>query len=420
MPLKSCEITSHAGWFKSSLRNKATISALGDQVVVSGGNFLTIALCAHFLPLAEQGKLTYVFATYMGLLLLNIASIYQGAAVRAPTEGVGYLVVLKKIQVTLALLTSAGACVLWMIVGDWVGWNVTWTELVLVLIFLFLQQLADFKRRSAYIFLTPHNALLASLTTYCPRVVLLLFCQVATMSDALIIMGASALLPALSNYWPRREIDSKELIDATTRALQHLAYSWLFILGAPLGWLWSYAPIFLLGAMYGKEQAALLASIRGISSVANVLMEQLETKVVAEWARTKAEGDLKTIKRSSVKLFQIGIGIWIVGIVMIAFAGENITRLILGDTYAPYWGLLAIIWLGYGLYFVARLMGVKCRALGSKGIEFVANVVGTIVAIFAGWFLILDLGIFGAAWIYVCIPISMYLSQLAYVKMDRK
>jgi hypothetical protein len=49
------------------------MSSLTDQVLVSGGNFLTIAICAHALPLAEQGKFTYIFASYIAVLLLNIA-----------------------------------------------------------------------------------------------------------------------------------------------------------------------------------------------------------------------------------------------------------------------------------------------------------------------------------------------------------
>jgi hypothetical protein len=49
------------------------LSSPADQVLVSGGNFLTIAICAHALPLAEQGKFTYIVASYIVVLLLNIA-----------------------------------------------------------------------------------------------------------------------------------------------------------------------------------------------------------------------------------------------------------------------------------------------------------------------------------------------------------
>jgi hypothetical protein len=48
------------------------MSSLADQVLVSGGNFLTIAICAHALPFAEQGKFTYIFASYIAVLWLNI------------------------------------------------------------------------------------------------------------------------------------------------------------------------------------------------------------------------------------------------------------------------------------------------------------------------------------------------------------
>ena len=80
-------------------------------------------------------------------------------------------------------------------------------------------------------------------------------------------------------------------------AKEHLSYSRLFIAGTPLVWLWAYIPIFMLGIMHGKEQAALLGSIRGISNMANVLMEQIETKVVADWARMRHGKDLDVYKR---------------------------------------------------------------------------------------------------------------------------
>ena len=78
---------------------------LFDQVIVSGGNFLTVALCAHYLPLNEQGKLTYVIACYMALLLFNVSAIFQGASVRAPAENnkEKYLFSLAGIQVIFAL-----------------------------------------------------------------------------------------------------------------------------------------------------------------------------------------------------------------------------------------------------------------------------------------------------------------------------
>ena len=100
---------------KSYLLAMRNLSSLVNQVLVSGGNFLTIAICAHELPLSEQGKFTYVFASYMALLLLNAAGIFQGAAVRAPAqERDSYQISLARLQLLQAFLLSLLVCAAWV------------------------------------------------------------------------------------------------------------------------------------------------------------------------------------------------------------------------------------------------------------------------------------------------------------------
>lgn len=404
--------------FEFFLKRRDTIATLVDQVMVSGGNFLTIAICAHFLPLAEQGKLTYVFATYMGLLLFNVASIYQGAAVRAPRQGLSYPSTLIKLQLTLALLMAFVACLFWGSFGHLLGWAAKSTEIVLLFIFLALQQFADFMRRSAYIFKTVQYATAASILVYSPRVVLLLVMQVSTLYDVLIIMILSASLPAFANFMGIKKA-LKGGSAWAKQAIDHLVYSRMFILGAPLAWMWSYIPIFLLGAMVGKEEAAVLASIRGVSNIANVLMEQLETRVVSEWARKKQAEDQLSVQCASSKLFRLGITLWFVGFLAVIFFGAEIIKLVLGKAYVTHWGLLVIVWLSYGVYFVSRVMGIKQRVFGSNKIEFFANATGAAVALIASTIAIPGLSTVGAAWVYVLIPVAMVASQLYFIRTEK-
>lgn len=404
--------------FKFILKSRDSIATLGDQIMVSGGNFLTIAICAHFLPLAEQGKFTYVFATYMGLLLFNVASIYQGAAVRAPKEELSYPSSLIRLQLTLAFLMAFAACLFWGSLGKRLGWEAEPTELILFFLFLVLQQLADFMRRAAYIFRTTTEAIAASILVYPPRIVLLIVMQVSTLHEVLIVMVLSACFPAFANF-----IGIKEALKGggawAKQAINHLVYSRWFIIGAPLAWMWSYIPIFLLGAMVGKEEAAVLASIRGVSNIANVLMEQLETRVVAEWARKKQAEDQLSVQNASKKLFRFGLTLWFVGFLTVFFWGAEIIKLVLGDVYVTHWWLLVIVWISYGVYFVSRVIGIKQRVSGSNKIEFFANGMGAAVALIAGWIAIPELSTAGAAWVYVLIPSSMLASQLYFIRMEK-
>ncbi len=51
--------------------------SLIDQCAVSGGNFLTIALGAAFLPIDEQGRLVYVYTAYIALVRHDHHSPFQ-------------------------------------------------------------------------------------------------------------------------------------------------------------------------------------------------------------------------------------------------------------------------------------------------------------------------------------------------------
>lgn len=401
---------------KSYLRTRRNMSSLIDQVLVSGGNFLTIAICAHALPLAEQGKFTYVFASYMALLLLNVAGIFQAAAVRAPVQDQSYRISLARLQFLQALLLSLLICATWIGFGNNFGWQVTAAEAGLLFLFLILQQLADFDRRSAYIFFGTSRAVYSSAALYPIRIIGLLAVRPDTVSQVLLVLTVSALIPAALTIFAASQ-NRYGAAQSWTRAIKlHLVYSRLFIAGAPLGWLWSYIPIFLLGIMHGKEQAALLSSIRGISSVANVLMEQMETKVVADWARVHHGAGTHSMKNAVSRLLKWGIVFWLFGMVVVGMFGREIVALVLGNLYAPHWHLLLIGWVGYGVYFIARVSGIKHRTMGSNRVEFIGNLCGVLAALAAGFVMIPVLSATGAAWVYVIIAAAMLTGQMYYAK----
>ena len=407
--------------FCSFIKRIGKISSLADQLLVSGGNFLTLAICAHALPLSEQGKFTYVFASYMALLLLNVAAIFQAAAVRAPAQKHStYLSTLARYQLMQALLTSLLLSAAWLGAGSAFGWQATATEAAWLFAFLVLQQLADFDRRTAYIFADTRRAILSSAALYPIRVITLIAIQPGTVSQVLMVLVFSALIPATCTIFTAIRDKSADLKPWIGEVKEHLAYSRLFIAGAPLGWLWSYLPIFMLGTMHGKEQAALLGSIRGISNIANVFMEQIETKVVADWARVRHGIGSNMLEEAATRLLKIGMAFWALGFVTVAIFGREIVNLVLGGLYAPHWQLLEIGWIGYGVYFLARIMGIKHRALGSNQIEFFGNLSGVLAALLAGGLLIPLLNATGAAWVYVIIALAMLASQLLIAKRGKQ
>ncbi len=390
--------------------------SIADQVLVSGGNFLTIAICAHVFSLSEQGKFTYIFASYMALLLLNVAGIFQGAAVRAPAQDSTYQTSLARLQLLQAALFSLLISVTWFGAGNIFGWQATATEAGLLFAFLILQQLADFDRRSAYIFSGTRRAVYSSAALYPLRIIGLLVIRPETVSQVLLVLIVSAIIPAVLTISAASKSRSKAAPSWLDATKAHIAYSKLFIAGAPLGWLWSYIPIFMLGTMHGKEQAAVLASIRGISNIANVLMEQLETKVVADWARVHHGSGTHVMKAAVSRLLKFGIIFWLSGMTVVVVFGREIVTLVLGNIYVPHWHLLVIGWGGYGVYFLARVSGIKHRTLGANQVEFIGNLCGVVAAIAAGFMFIPAFSAAGAAWVYAIISAAMLIGQMSYAR----
>jgi O-antigen/teichoic acid export membrane protein len=401
------------------LRRLRKTGSFADQALVSGGNFLTIAVCANLLPLAEQGKFTYMFASYMALLLLNVAGIFQGAATRAPAQDGAYQTTMARLQLLQSFMLSLLVSATWLMAGGVFGWQATIIEAALLLVFLMLQQQADFTRRAAYIFSRTKDAVYASAALYPLRIIGLLVFKPETIGQVLVILGASAMLPAIPAVlmaFRKRTAGTSSWTKATR---EHLVYSRLFIAGAPLGWLWSYLPIFMLGIFQGKEQVALLASIRGITNLGNVLMEQVEIKVVADWARLHHGSGSRAMEADAARLLNIGILIWVLGLVVAVTFGREIVGLILGSLYVSHWHLLVIGWIGYGVYFHARIFSIKQRVLGLNHVEFFGNLSGVFAALISGFAMIPAFSAAGAAWTYVIVAAVMLASQMLVLKMKR-
>jgi O-antigen/teichoic acid export membrane protein len=386
-----------------------------DQTLVSGGNFLTVAICAHFLPLEEQGKFIYAFSSYIGLVLLNVSGIFQGAAVRAPTQGPEYEAQLAKLQCLVAILCAVLIAMFWFVFGGYFGWSLSIVDLSLLFSFFAIQQVADFNRRSSYIFSSALDATISSAILYPIRIIILLVIQPSNIDLVLLILITSAIFPAILSIRTigKLEKDSKIWLVSIK---EHLYYSRLFIAGSLISWLWSYAPVFILGMMQGKAAAALLASIRGISSAANIFMEQLETKAVADWARLFHQEGLTRLSLEVKRLNQIAFVFWVSVMLGIIFFDKAIVTIILGDLYSSFAYILDIAWIGYGAFYIARVHGIWCRTLGNNKIEFISNAFGFIAAILGSCALIPLFNIEGAAWVYFVIPTAIYLVQLMIEK----
>ena len=107
-----------------------------------------------------------------------------------------------------------------------------------------------------------------------------------------------------------------------------------------------------------------------------------------------------------------GIILWLIALVSILIFGEKIVLIALGKSYADHWYLLIISWIAYGVYFISRIDSIQFRTFGNNKIEFYSGVFGVIAAICFSAILIPLFQVTGAAYSFVAIAVTLYISQI--------
>lgn len=388
-----------------SRTRKHFLFSLADQGIVSGGNFLTIALGAALLPIGEQGKLVYIYSAYIALVLLNISAFFSAANIvrnEADAEE-RYKSLLLGYQIGSSILTTLLIAATLVIFQEQLGWQVTAQDLVLLSAFLVSQQIADFYRRSGYVYGRIESVALQSLWFYGARIAGVLYLQPATVLEFLLIMTLPALpavllaLGEIARHRARFIHDGKNLDIIRL----HFNLSKWNILGTPFRWAGLHLPIILVGALHSLEAVAILGTIRAITTFANVLLELLETFVPA-WLSSKHRESEETLADASFRIFYVGIFVWTVGALAIWLAGEKAIDLILGPEYVSYSSLLLILWASNGVYFSAKIIGLYYRLRKNTRIEFLGLAIGMISLLLATPLIILY-GAWGGAWCLVIV-----------------
>jgi O-antigen/teichoic acid export membrane protein len=400
---------------------RPSIVTVIDQALVSGGNFLTIAICARILPVTEQGKLGYVIAAYMATIILNLTGIFQWANVQAPKEGNPnlYRDNLCKLQAFLSVPSSFLLALLIVLIGKLSGWSLSGEEFLLSFVFLIIQQLADFARRSAYIFSNAKHALLNSVKIYPPRLLLLGFLRPTHIAEVLVLLAAASTLPAIITLFHATK--GKTSLRHFSRFIKGHYYNskWLIASG-PLMWLWSYIPTFSLGNILGMASVGAFITVRSVANIANVAMELLETEVSAKAGKLYAENK-DALAKSLRKVRVAGLSLWGVAFVLLSLYGERLLGIVFGDQYSQYSDVMVILWVAQGVTFLFRLNAVRIRTYGINIAIPAGYMFGTVMVLLTVYPLISNINILGAAMSYVAGASFIFLGQVfAFNRMRRQ
>lgn len=371
--------------------------SLVDQFFVSGGNFLSVALCANYLPLEAQGKLGYILVWYFGSIIINNSAIFQHASVTAPSKSdrKQYLGALAWMQMNLAIWVALVFSMFVMGLGWVEGFSLTGLEVVLFIVYLVAQQLADFSRRTAYIFQDSILAAKLSCLMYTSRVMLLLFLEPNDISTVLVIFIVTSFFSVINTV--SILVRMCDLFFTSWRFIRlHVVESKWFIRSGPVIWLWSSLPIFLLGGMIDAAAIAIFFTIRSLSNLGNVAMELLETEFSARLGQYQHH-DARKAKNAVLHVGCAGVVLWGAGMLLIVAYGDMLVGSIFGVDYEEYSELLTLLWLSNGIVFLYRLNAVYLRTVGKSEAVMKGYLLGVVMMLLVGIPLIDVYGLLGAA-----------------------
>lgn len=400
---------------------KKTLFSILDQLAVSGGNFLTVILAAHFCKSEEMGKLAYLFTLYILTILINTSAIFYSAPIINPRledkESFNYFAWLLKAQIIIAVSLSTLLTVFIVIFSQKLNWYPSHREITISFLYLFMQQVADFSRRANYTFSRIQNAALSTIPMYALRIILLLWLQPKDFNGVVIILISSAapialftLIKSLSSYTSTIE---RNII------YEHIDIGKWALASAPFSWFAFYIPMIYAGSTHGLIFLGILQSIRSIMNVGNILMELLETLIPRWLAQVSFEQGSIGIHMANSYLIKISGIIWLIGILVISMFHKSII-----NTLTPYgdgeFGLvLSLFWVGIGIHCYSRISGLIHRVALRPNIEYFGAIGCFIVAI-TSLPLIRYLGLIGVALVYMLIPIGIITAQFIAYRFVKK
>ena len=365
---------------------------------------------------ASRASSFYIYTAYIALVLFNTAA-YFSVANLVRHEGAssqGYRQALLAAQMAGAVPAALVLLLGFVAFQGFLKWQIGFSEALLLSAFLIVQQVADFYRRSGYVFDRIGRSALQSLWVYGARLALLLALRPETVAGFLLAMllpgvplAAAGLVETLRQWRPRGTSgEERALISA------HLRLGRWAIAGAPLRWGGLHLPILLTGALHSIEAAAILGSLRAITTFVNVLLELLETFIPA-WLAAKGRRGEGALARGSWLLFLSGAAIWLAGAAAIFLFGETAIRFLLGAGYAGNTKLLHVIWAGNGIYFVGRVVGLHYRMSRNTWLESLGLAAG-FGALLLSLPLIAAQGAWGGAWCLLIVQAATLAALLVY------
>ncbi len=377
---------------------------LGDQLIVSGSNFLMGALVARFLGIDAFG----VFALAW-MIVLFVQSL-QSALVLSPMMSIGpkqspeqtrsYYAVVAVHQIALAMASAVTVYAICKISGL-VGWGEVSSELSLSLATTILfVQIHEFLRR--YNFTRGHvrRVIVSDVVRYGSLIAALVYMMQAPgeqpgIPGVLYLTAGSALLAALVLLpgAPSLQGARARLVEVTQR---HFRVSRWLVGSAILLWVTSNFFIIAAGAILGPAAVGALRAAQTLMGVTNVFFQAAESFVPPQASRIFHADGLAGLRRFIFRLTLFGASVTGLACLVLVVPARFWLTLVFGQEYSEYGFVVA----GYGAWFFLLACLVPLRfafqAVEKTRPDFTGYIIGSIFTLAASYPLARYFGVLGA------------------------
>lgn len=420
-------MTSPGQFIPASLLRPGQIHwSLADQIVVSGTNFLTGVLIARYLGVAEFGVFSLL---WMAVLF---AQSIQHAAISFPMLSIGpkqepvaqadfYGVMLVQ-QIAFGLASGLVAAGIVLGVGLAAGHGDVISLSLALFVTVFLAQLQDFQRRHLFAQRRADIAFRGDFVRcglQLAGLAALFLAEVRlSLEQVLYLIAAAALVGsvATARFLPPLPRTLKCLAAILPR---QLAFSRWLVGSALMQWTTGNLFILMAGMVLGPVAVGALKAAQNLLGVTHIFFQAADNFVpprAADTLHARGEAELKALIR---QVFVIGMGV--TGVVAIAFiaAPEFWLRLIFGETYSGYGGLVVIMAVTYLLKAGVMPLRHAVTAMEQTRVIFIGSLLATTFTLGTSYPIVATYGEYGAAWGMACVQAILMLNLIRRARTEK-
>ncbi len=396
---------------------------LGDQAIVSGGNFLLGIYLAKTLGLDVFGKYTLAY------LCILFASSLQQAFIIAPIQSLSALLNKEEkenyiknnsiIQFLFSIL-AATTTILFIAITGFASLNSSFLELSILGLFIFFFLINDYTRKVYYVKNNILMAIALDITTY-----VVLFIALFTLNQFQLLNFKTALITLTISYAffivfnlhlsVPKKINTPEL-KATT--IKNWNYSKWLVGTSVLQWLSGNFFLISANTILGATAVGAVKIVQNIIGVLHILFLAIENKIPVEASNVYAKKGIKGLTTFLKKIAIQGLLLTLLTVAALSLCGDFIITQLYGIEYKQYSSLFYSFSILYIIIFLGMILRYAIRTLEKTQFIFGAYVISAIFSVLSANFIINTYGIQGVVLGFILTQVIMQLYFIFGLKKE--